>query len=95
MDLVEIIELFKICASILHIGNLKVDCNGKNESLIQDSEIKYLSKFLNVLDVKGVDEIFLKKILTTYSRKVGGTTEVFARTVADAKQSIDSFCKKL
>lgn len=61
----EIIELFKICASILHIGNLKVECNGKNESMIQDSEMKYLSKFLNVLDVKGVDELFLKKILTT------------------------------
>lgn len=32
MDLGEIIELFKICASILHLGNLKVECNGKNES---------------------------------------------------------------
>jgi len=30
-----------------------------------------------------------------YSRKVGGTTEIFPRTTIDAKQSIDSFCKKL
>lgn len=57
--------------------------------------MKFLSKFLNVLDVKNVDEVYLKKILTEYSRKVGGTTENFPRSVVDAKQSIDSFCKKL
>jgi len=95
LDFNEISELFKICAAILHLGNIKVECNGKNEVYIPDSEMKFLSKFLNVLDVKNVDEIYLKKILSEYSRKVGGTTEIFPRSVADAKQSIDSFCKKL
>lgn len=64
LDLNEIIELFKICAAILHLGNIKVECNGKNEVFIPNSEMKFLSKFLNVLDVKNVDEIYLLKILT-------------------------------
>mmetsp|Transcript_92019 Transcript_92019/g.198899 ORF Transcript_92019/g.198899 Transcript_92019/m.198899 type:complete len:105 (+) Transcript_92019:405-719(+) len=77
IDIAEVMDYFKICSSILFLGNIKFNPNSVNEAEIDNSSnsTRFLKKFIKVLDLK-IDENMLKKALTSKERKIGGTSEI-------------------
>jgi len=91
----DVVSIFKICVSILFMGNVKFSGSPDSESEVDPSSERWIKKFIKVLNIKGMDEKAFKKVITSFERKVGNISEDYPRKTQEAKYVLDSFCKKL